>query len=50
VLGQIIEIDCLDGSRKVINNSAVPLVDENGHVTGAAVLNEDITEHVRTSE
>ncbi|HVX66968.1 MAG TPA: PAS domain S-box protein [Bryobacteraceae bacterium] len=50
VLGQIIEIDCLDGSRKVINNSAVPLVDENGQVTGAAVLNEDITEHIRTSE
>jgi two-component system, cell cycle sensor histidine kinase and response regulator CckA len=50
VLGQIIEIECLDGSRKVINNSAVPLVDENGCITGAAVLNEDITENIRTSE
>ena len=50
VLGQLIEIECLDGTRKIINNSAVPLFDTAGRLTGAAVLNEDMTEHVRARE
>jgi PAS domain S-box-containing protein len=44
VLNQVIEIDCFDGARKVINNSAVPVFDESGGLSGAVVLNEDITE------
>jgi light-regulated signal transduction histidine kinase (bacteriophytochrome) len=42
-LNEIIKIQCFDGSHKIILNSAVPMLSEDGEVIGAAVLNEDIT-------
>ena len=42
-LGELVRIQCFDGSFKTILNSAVPLRDEHGGVTGAIVVNEDIT-------
>jgi len=36
-------IECFDGSRKIIRNSAFPLLDEEQNVTGAFALNQDIT-------
>jgi PAS domain S-box-containing protein len=42
-LGELVRIQCFDGSFKTIINSAAPLRDENGVVTGAIVVNEDIT-------
>jgi PAS domain S-box-containing protein len=41
--GELIRIHCFDGSFKTIINAAAPLRDENGAITGAIVVNEDIT-------
>jgi PAS domain S-box-containing protein len=39
-----IEIECFDGSRKIILNSAAPIRDDNHQILGAFVVNQDITE------
>lgn len=36
-------IQCFDGSRKMILNSAIPLRDEEGRIRGAIIVNQDIT-------
>jgi PAS domain S-box-containing protein len=41
--GELVRIQCFDGSFKTIINSAAPLRDEKGAITGAIVVNEDIT-------
>jgi PAS domain S-box-containing protein len=46
-LDEIIDIECFDGSRKVISNSALPLRDERGDITGAVAVSQDITERMR---
>lgn len=38
-----LEIECFDGSHKFILNSALPLIDEEGHISGAIIVNQDIT-------
>ncbi len=38
-----IEIECFDGTRKIILNSAIPLRDESGAISGAIIVNQDIT-------
>ncbi len=51
-----IEIECLDGTHKIILNSALPLRRADGGVSGAIVVNQDITgrkqivERLRASE
>ena len=47
-LNEVLNIECFDGSRKTILNSAVPMRDPTGQVMGAVVLNEDITERKKT--
>jgi PAS domain S-box-containing protein len=42
-IGELVRIQCFDGSRKVILNSAVPLLDDGGAIQGAIIVNEDIT-------
>ncbi len=42
-IGEEIEIDCFDGSRKIILNSAIPLFDEQHAIGGAIIVNQDIT-------
>ena len=42
-LNEILDLECLDGTRKTIRNTAVSVQDEAGAVLGAIVLNEDIT-------
>lgn len=39
-----VEIECFDGTRKVILNSAMPIRDESGGIGGAIMVNHDITE------
>jgi signal transduction histidine kinase len=41
--GELVRIQCFDGSFKTIINSAAPLRDEAGNIAGAIVVNEDIT-------
>jgi signal transduction histidine kinase len=43
VLGQVLEIERFDGGHRYVHNSAVPIRDEQGKVTGCAVAIQDIT-------
>lgn len=43
-LDEVVDIQCFDGSRKTMLNSAVPVRDEHGQVIGAVVFNQDITQ------
>jgi diguanylate cyclase (GGDEF)-like protein/PAS domain S-box-containing protein len=38
-----VEIECFDGTRKVILNSAIPLRDGDGAIAGAIIVNHDVT-------
>lgn len=56
-LHEEIEIECFDGSHKIILNSAVPIRDEQNTVQGTIIVNQDITERrlkenalIRTNE
>jgi diguanylate cyclase (GGDEF)-like protein len=42
-IGEEIEIDCFDGTQKIILNSAIPLRDEQHAIAGAIIVNQDIT-------
>jgi PAS domain S-box-containing protein len=46
-LNEEIEIECFDGSRKIILNSAVPIRNERQEILGAFIVNEDITDRKR---
>lgn len=49
-IGEEIEIEGLDGARRVIRNSAMPLRDGEGRIAGAIAVNEDITELMRREQ
>ncbi|HAE40076.1 MAG TPA: hypothetical protein DCG57_15815, partial [Candidatus Riflebacteria bacterium] len=49
-LDEMLEIECFDGSKKTILNYVAPVLDENGKVQGAVVVNNDITERMKTEE
>jgi two-component system NarL family sensor kinase len=42
-VNEVLEIEAFDGVRKIIQNSAVPIRDTDGRITGAVVVNEDIS-------
>jgi two-component system NarL family sensor kinase len=48
-VNEVIEIEAFDGVRKIIQNSAVPIRDTDDRITGAVVVNEDITDR-KTAE
>ncbi len=50
ILNEELEIECFDGSRKFIINSAIPLLDAQGRVTSGVVVNQDITERVQVEQ
>ncbi|POZ53068.1 PAS domain S-box protein [Methylovulum psychrotolerans] len=50
VLEEMIDIECVDGTCKTILNSALPLRDKDQHITGAIVVNQDISERRRNEE
>lgn len=43
-LDEEIEIECFDGTHKVILNSALPIRGDNGQIEGAIIVNVDVTE------
>ena len=45
-----IEIECFDGTRKVILDSATPIHNGRGRITGAVVVSHDITDRKRSEE
>jgi diguanylate cyclase (GGDEF)-like protein len=46
-LNEEVAIECFDGTRKIILNSAMPIRDGGGAIVGAIVVNQDITESKR---
>jgi len=49
-INEEVEIECFDGSRKIVLNSALPIRDESGSILGAIVVNHDITERKRVED
>jgi PAS domain S-box-containing protein len=47
---QEVEIECFDGTHKIILDSAVPLRKSDGSIGGAVTINQDITERRRAEE
>src|SRR5262249_49358736 len=47
---QLIDIETYDGRRMTIENYAAPIHDGTGAITGAVVVNDDVTERVRAEE
>jgi diguanylate cyclase (GGDEF)-like protein len=45
-----IRIECFDGSSKIILNSAMPLRDATGSISGAIIVNKDITSRKQVQE
>jgi len=50
LVGEVLDIECLDGTRKTIVDSAVPIWDNSRQIVGAIVVHEDITELRREEE
>jgi signal transduction histidine kinase len=49
-LDELIDIETFRGEHKTIHNSAAPLRNAAGLIVGAVIVNEDVTEQVRTEE
>ena len=49
-LNETLDLECLDGTKKTIRNTTVPVQDEAGVILGAIVLNEDITAFRKAQE
>jgi two-component system sensor histidine kinase UhpB len=47
---ELIDIETYDGRRMTIENYAAPIRDGTGAITGAVVVNDDVTERVRAAE
>jgi diguanylate cyclase (GGDEF)-like protein len=45
-----IAIECFDGSRKIILNSAIPLHEDDGRISGAIIVNQDISARHQADE
>lgn len=45
-----LEIQCFDGTRKIILNSAVPIRSDQQEITGVVVVNQDITDRKRKEQ
>ena len=45
-----VEIECFDGTHKIILDTAVPLLKSDGSINGAITINQDITERRRTNQ
>jgi PAS domain S-box-containing protein len=50
VIGQLLEIQRFDGTRAFVLNSAAPIRDAEGKVTGSAVAIQDVTELRKTEQ
>ncbi|MDH5488255.1 MAG: PAS domain S-box protein, partial [Gammaproteobacteria bacterium] len=47
-VNELIEIQCFDGTRKTLLNSALTIHDADGKLEGAILVNQDVTEMERT--
>jgi PAS domain S-box-containing protein len=46
-VNEVLDIEAFDGVRRIIQNSAVPIRDTNERITGAVVVNEDVSARKR---
>jgi PAS domain S-box-containing protein len=42
-VNEVIDIEAFDGVRKTVRTSAVPIRDNDGHITGGVIVNEDVS-------
>jgi PAS domain S-box-containing protein len=49
-LNEVIDIEALDGTRKTLDSSALPIRDEHGAIIGGLVVNVDVTEQIQAQE
>jgi PAS domain S-box-containing protein len=49
-LNEEIIIETFDGTRKTILNSSIPIRDSNQQISGAIIVNQDVTERKKTEE
>lgn len=49
-LNEEIEIECFDGTHKIILNSGMPVRNPQGEVIGCVIVNMDITDRIRLQE
>jgi PAS domain S-box-containing protein len=49
-LNELIDIETYDGQQKTILNSSAPIRNPEGVIVGAVIVNEDVTERVRTQD
>jgi signal transduction histidine kinase len=47
---EVLDIEVLDGGRRVFENSAVPIRDANNRITGAVSVGEDITDRINAEQ
>jgi PAS domain S-box-containing protein len=47
---ELLEIDAFDGLKKIIVNYTTPILDDQGSIEGAVVVNRDITERYQAEE
>jgi two-component system cell cycle sensor histidine kinase/response regulator CckA len=47
LINDIFEIEAFDGARRTLRNSAAPIRNDNGVITGAVVVNENVTDVLR---
>lgn len=49
-LNELIDIETYNGKRKIMENSAAPIRNEDGLIVGAVIVNQDVTDRVRAEE
>ena len=50
IVDELLEIDAFDGRKKIILNYTAPVLDDQGEVEAAIIVNQDITERKRAEE
>ncbi|WP_291322941.1 MASE3 domain-containing protein, partial [Desulfonatronospira sp.] len=50
IVDELLEIDAFDGKKKIILNYTAPILDSNGEMEGAIIVNQDITERQLAEE
>ncbi len=50
ILNELIEIECFDGSHKIMRNSALPVLQSDGKIIGVIIINADVTDLTQAEE
>jgi signal transduction histidine kinase len=49
-INELIDIETFDGRQKIIRNSTVPVRNVEGRIVGAVIVNEDVTEEIKSED